>query len=352
MSKNDFPLKRIPLNPPKHSVLIVGVGSIGERHVRCFLQTGRAMVGIVEPNASLRSDVAKRYNIQYAYESMANALDNKSWSTAIICTPAQTHIPLAQQCIDASIPTLIEKPLAITSEDAHSLMLRSDLPRTGVAYVYRAHPALSAMRQAIHERQFGEPIQLIATSGQNFPTYRPTYASTYYAQHASGGGAIQDSLTHVFNSAEWLVGPITRIAVDAQHRILPGVEVEDTVNVMARHGNVMASYTLNQHQAPNEVTITVVCERGTARFEMHRTRWRSQTDPLGEWTDHDVTIASRDTLFERQAEVWLNAVEDKSEPLCSLEEGFQTLAVNEAALWSAENDCAWRDVAVLVATNK
>ena len=41
-----------------------------------------------------------------------------------------------------------------------------------------------------------------------------------------------------------------------------GVEVEDTVNLITRHGNVMASFTLNQHQPVNEFLITANCERG------------------------------------------------------------------------------------------
>ena len=331
-------------NPHIHRVLIVGGGSIGERHVRCFLQTGRATVGIVEPNDSIRSAVSERYRIKDVYQSLVDAIGNESWSTAVICTPAQTHIRLTNQCLDASLPVLIEKPLAITTYEAGSLVPRDDQTKVGVAYVHRAHPALSAMRHALREGQFGKPLQLVATCGQHFPTYRPAFASTYYAQHKTGGGAIQDALTHVFNSAEWLIGPITRIAVDAKHLALPDVEVEDTVHALARHGEVMASYTLNQHQAPNEVTVTVICERGTSRIEMHRSRWRSQTDPQGTWTDHDIAIGSRDTLFERQAEAWLNVVEDNAPPLCSLQEGLQTLAVNEASLWSVNNGSVWRDV--------
>ena len=52
-----------------------------------------------------------------------------------------------------------------------------------------------------------------------------------------------------------------------RHQVLDGVEVEDTVHLLARHGDVLASYCMNQYQAPNETSITVVCERGTAQFQ-------------------------------------------------------------------------------------
>ena len=329
----------------KQSVLIVGTGSIGERHARCFLNSGVSLVGIVEPNADTRGAVASRYNIGNTYSSLPDALEDEKWSTAVICTPAQTHLSLAEQCLDASLTVLIEKPLAINTREAHAFAMRCDSSKIGVAYVHRAHPALQDMRRVLNEGAYGRPLQLIANCGQHFPTYRPAYASTYYANHASGGGAIQDALTHIINSAEWLVGPITRIAVDAQHLALPDVTVEDTVHAIARHGDIMASYTLNQHQAPNEVSLTLVCEKGTLRLEMHRSRWRCQTVPKGEWRDHDFNIDTRDTLFNRQAESWLKAADAQTQPLCTLEEGLQTLAVNEAAIWSSQNQAAWRDVA-------
>ena len=46
-----------------HSVLIAGVGSIGERHLRCFQSTGRAEVSFVEVNPSLLATIAERYGV-------------------------------------------------------------------------------------------------------------------------------------------------------------------------------------------------------------------------------------------------------------------------------------------------
>ena len=42
-------------------LLVVGLGSIGERHLRCFAATGRACVSLCELNAELRLAIAERY---------------------------------------------------------------------------------------------------------------------------------------------------------------------------------------------------------------------------------------------------------------------------------------------------
>lgn len=115
-------------------------------------------------------------------------------------------------------------------------------------------------------------------------------------------------------------------------------------HILARHEDVLASYALNQFQSPNEITMTVICERGTARFEYHRHRWRRMLQPDGPWEDEVAVGLERDTLFVEQASRFLDAVERRGAPLCDLAEGVQTLRVNLAALKSVE--CrAWQDVA-------
>jgi predicted dehydrogenase len=192
------------------------------------------------------------------------------------------------------------------------------------------------MRAALLSGRFGKPVELVAVCGQHFPTYRPAYRDIYYKCRATGGGAIQDALTHILNAGEWLVGPISRLVADASHQVLAGVEVEDTVHLLARHGAVAASYALNQHQAPNEVTLTVVCERGKVRFEGHESRWRWMTAPGEAWHDEPHPALERDTLFVAQANQFLDAVEGKRPVACSLAEGAATLRVNLAALASAD----------------
>ena len=50
----------------KKKVLVVGTGSIGERHTRCILATNRAEVSICEINDNLRKKIADNYNIKIA----------------------------------------------------------------------------------------------------------------------------------------------------------------------------------------------------------------------------------------------------------------------------------------------
>ena len=319
------------------SVVVIGAGSIGERHLRCLVSTGRAQVGFVEVKADLRRQVAQKYPEVCAYQSMEQAFEAAP-DLAVIATPAPLHIMQATELAQRGVHVLIEKPLGVSMEGVERLIeaVQSRGVTAAVAYVYRAHPALGRMREALVTGRFGKVLEIVAVSGQHFPHYRPAYRQTYFTRREQGGGAIQDALTHLINAGEWLAGPVQRLAADAGHQALAGVDVEDTVHVLTRQGDTMGTYTLNQHQAPNETTITAVCERGTARFEMHRARWMWMEKPEQDWQEESFGPLERDELFVRQAHEFLDAAEGKRPPGCSLAEGVQTLKVNLAVMAAAE----------------
>src|SRR4051794_34990129 len=102
------------------SILIVGVGSIGERHLRCFKATGRVEVGLCELNPVLRKTVAERYQVANVFGELEPALEQKH-DAVVVCTPAHLHVPLALTIAKAGAHLFIEKPLSTSLEDISAL---------------------------------------------------------------------------------------------------------------------------------------------------------------------------------------------------------------------------------------
>ncbi|MBX3411988.1 MAG: Gfo/Idh/MocA family oxidoreductase [Pirellulales bacterium] len=327
----------------KASVLIVGGGSIGERHARCFLATGRSTVSVCDISETIRSRLAKQYPLTATYDSLAAALAAQP-TVVVVATPAHLHVSHARGALAAGSHVLIEKPLSISEQGLDELATEAASAKrcVGVAYVLRHHPGMQWLRQQLVQRQLGPPLQLVYVAGQDFPHFRPAYREIYYRDRATGGGAIQDALTHSLNAAEWLVGPTRRVAADAAHLHLEGVAVEDTVHVLSRMASergdeVLASFSLNQHQAPNESTLSVVCRDGLLRWEMHASRCFSMRRGDAAWTVHDLPLQERDTGFISQAHSFLDAVEGKSPVMTSLAEARTTLRTALAILDAADH---------------
>ncbi len=318
-------------------VLIIGTGSIGERHLRCFQATGLAEVSGCEPNAETRERISKTYRCPM-YGSTEQAWKSGDFDAAVICTPAQTHMPVAAECLERGLHLLIEKPLSISLDGVEGVVRLAQAKKraVGVAYVHRFILALIRTREILEQGMIGEVRQVSVESGQHFPTFRPAYRTIYYARHECGGGAIQDALTHLFHTISWLASPFRSVFAYAGHFVLEGVEVEDTVSVSGTLENgALASFSFNQFQAPNETVLSFHGPRGSIRTELHLGRVGIFLPGDAAWRWETVPQEERDAMFIRQANSFLDAIHGKAATLATLNDGLAILHVNRAALESA-----------------
>src|SRR3972149_467485 len=102
---------------PRRRVLVIGAGSIGARHVRCFQQTGRVEVVVCELNPQVREQVATQYGMAESFADLPAAMAAGA-EAAVICTPAQLHVPLAARLAETGMHLLIEKPLGTSTHGA------------------------------------------------------------------------------------------------------------------------------------------------------------------------------------------------------------------------------------------
>ena len=319
------------------NILIIGCGSIGERHLRCFLKTGRARVTACDTNAALLKKMAATYSVPVSDDwrkSLAAGFD-----AVVICTPAPFHVAMATLAMESGAHVLIEKPLSQSLEGVTELIATRDrLKRqAAVAYVLHVYPLLCEAREFLRRAEFGPVRQVSVVTGQSFPFFRPAYAQTYYRDRKMGGGAIQDALTHSVNWVESVVGPCESVLCDCAHLVLPDVEVEDTVHVSLRHGAVLSNFAMNQFQAPNETTMQFNAAGGSVKIELHQHRWGTCTAGTPGWVWREVAPLDRDGPFTLQANAFLDQLAGQPSRLCSLNAAAATLRFNLSALAAAES---------------
>src|SRR4051794_323006 len=97
-------------------VLVVGGGSIGERHVRCFQDIG-CTVAVCDTNAARLAEVADRYKLARTFPTIDLAA-REAWYGVVIATPANLHADHAAALIHSTEALLIEKPLCLSLADA------------------------------------------------------------------------------------------------------------------------------------------------------------------------------------------------------------------------------------------
>jgi predicted dehydrogenase len=320
-----------------HSILIVGGGSIGERHLRCFLKTGRVRASLCDANPAIVERLRSNYDVAATFADY-DAIDLSAYDSVVICTPAQLHIPMARRAVEAGCHVLCEKPLSTSLDGVDELdeAIRRKGVKFVVAYTHRSMPPMEEFRRRIHAGEIGQVKQVFAAWGQHFPTYRPAYRQIYYTDRATGGGALQDAVTHILNFVQWCMGPASSVYCQADHLVLEGVEVEDTAALILRFRDspAIGTIVLNQFQTNNSGVYEFAGTAGTLRFEMPG--WRVGVCKNEQWTWQEPRTFERDEFYIRQAELFLKTVDENAPPVCTLAEAADTLRTILAALQSAD----------------
>ncbi|WDR06204.1 Gfo/Idh/MocA family oxidoreductase [Devosia rhodophyticola] len=318
-------------------VLMIGAGGIARRHLKGYLQTGRAELAIVEPDSDKRSAVAAEFNLAAAHPTL-DEVPLAQFDLAVICAPAHVHVPLMRTCAQARLPFLVEKPLSVEREGVDEVVKLVDeqglLARVG--YVRRVGKEVQALRKQLLDGKIGALKLVYMNSSQEFPKYRPDYRETYYARPELGGGAILDAASHLFDLLIWIAGAPDQVMCMYDRLVLEGTQTEDTCLISIRfQSGVMANIVLNQFQKPNVATFEFIGTKGNLQLEQSRLHFAD--DDSGKWSEtHDymdgmVPTEAHQARFGLQAHAMLDALEGKPCELATLAEARQNLMIAHAA---------------------
>ncbi|NOZ22413.1 MAG: Gfo/Idh/MocA family oxidoreductase [Planctomycetes bacterium] len=320
---------------PDFSVLIVGGGSIGERHLRTFQQTGEVAASICEPREKKLRELRQKYSVAKAYADFDDA-PLSEFDAAVICTPPHLHIPMAIKAAEAGCHLLVEKPLSHSMDGVDDLiaLAREKNLTTGVAFVLRHTPLYTRMKEKLDSGIIGQVRLACIKSGQQFSKYRPDYRNTYFARKSMGGGSILDAVSHLLNYLEWCLGREHEVCCMYDHLSEMEIETEDCAFLTLRfEGNVIAQIEQNLFQKDYQLYLEFVGSEGTLRLggTLQQGAARPQigfcrSDDEG-WEIEPIPEYERDDTFTAQAQNFLNAIRGEEQIRTTLEEGRRTLKV-------------------------
>ncbi|SON50975.1 Gfo/Idh/MocA family protein [Vibrio tapetis] len=226
---------------------VIGLGNIATRHRR---------------NLKLRFPAAKLFSMSSSgriptesieccdelVSSIADIIKEKV-QLVIVASPAPFHAKHAIPLIKAGIPTLIEKPVTTTVEEAQLIQQAINYYQTPVAigYCLRYLPSALKLKELLAQRKIGTMYNAHIEIGQYLPDWRPNkdYRQCVSANKNLGGGALFE-LSHELDYTQWLLGPLT-----VQHAILRSsqelkLDVEDVADILTTNNeNVVTTIHLD-----------------------------------------------------------------------------------------------------------
>ncbi|HEX4995543.1 MAG TPA: Gfo/Idh/MocA family oxidoreductase, partial [Methylomirabilota bacterium] len=220
------------------SALIVGGGSIGKRHLRNLLATGRS-AAIVDPREDRRVEIANKHPEAKVYATLDDALAQGPYLSGFICLPTAYHLEPAMRLAQRDMHIFMEKPVSHSLDGIPALLdvieRRKLVGMTG--FCLRFFKPLQKAKELIEAGRVGRIVTARSFTGAYLPDWHPweDYRSFYMAKKAQGGGVLLDEC-HAFDWMQWLCGPITGVCSVVGTFSDLEVETDDVCEVIARFG--------------------------------------------------------------------------------------------------------------------
>lgn len=318
-------------------LLVVGCGSIGERHIRCLRTVGGTEVWACDPRPERLQQMRDLYQVAGGVQSMEQAR-LEDFDAALICTPTDQHIPQARAAAEAGCHLFVEKPISTTLDGVEQLIALCE--KTGrvlqVGYVFRHHPALKQAKSVLESGAIGPVHQAAIKVGFFIGKYRPDYARLYWAHAQTGGGVLMDA-THQVDYIQWLLGPILRVAAQRRHYVIDvDPDVEDAACLLFEFaGGAMAVASFNNFQPNYKHTLELNGTHGSIEWSYVENELRVYEERDRSWRTHQAEW-ERDDFYINQMRNFLAAMDGTEPPAVTGKDGLRALRVALAAKKAAD----------------
>jgi predicted dehydrogenase len=243
------------LAPQSHPPLRVAIVGLVHGHVHGFLAQYQhspeiEIVAVVEPDAQLRSAAATRYGFAQSkmFSDLEEMIANAHPQAVLVYTNTYDHRRVVELCARHGVHVMMEKPLAVSLEDALAMQKAA---QTGKIHVlvnyetswYRSNHAAYALA---HDGSLGAIRKVIVHDGHKGPKeigVEPEFLAWLTDPKLNGAGALFDFGCYGADLMTWLMDgqrPKTVTAVTQQIKPEIYSKVDDEATIILTYPKAQA----------------------------------------------------------------------------------------------------------------
>lgn len=342
------------------SIAVVGPGLIGLKHIEYIQKHPEAklcaiVAPITAPDHLHNIKTAKDFSVPL-FSSIKELLTTQTPDGIIISSPNKFHVEQAIECINANIPTLVEKPIAHSYNEGLKIveLVEKKSAKLIVGH-HRSHsPILAAAKNVITQNKLGRLVAILGSA----LFYKPTdyfLAGPWRTQ--TGGGPILINLIHEIGNYRYLCGEIKSVQAFSSNAIR-NFSVEDTVAINFQFENgalgtfmlsdVAASaksweLTSNENKSyPNyrdEDCYSISGTLGSLSIPTMRLKKYpcEGTQSWWKYFEEETIHVDRKDPLECQLTHFINVIKGTESPIVTAYDGLQNLLITEGIVKSAQS---------------
>ncbi|QAY59073.1 Gfo/Idh/MocA family oxidoreductase [Microbacterium protaetiae] len=245
-------------HPPAHRArtAIIGTGAIAHAHAEALrvLADRAELVAVVDVDVDRARAFAAQFGAATVYENAGQLLAHERLDLVHVCTPPQTHAPLAIQTLHAGVPVLVEKPTALSLREMDEIIAASDATRVPALTVFqhRFGAAAQRLRGLVAQGALGRP--LVATCETLWHRTADYFDLPWRGRwDIEGGGPTMGHGIHQFDLLLAVLGPWRRVSAFAARQVLP-TDTEDVSTAVVEFTSGALATVVNSIVSPRETS--------------------------------------------------------------------------------------------------
>ena len=319
-------------------VVIVGFGSIGQRHCKNLLDKSNAEIYLCTKHNLKNFKNNKRIqNLPSLEECLKKQPD-----IGLVCNTGNLHVETAIKLAKNNCHLLIEKQLSNSLKNITSLLslVKKNKLIKFMGFNLRFQPCLIKIKQVLSKNKIGRIIYIHAENGSYLPDWHPKedYRKSYPSRNTLGGGVVLTCL-HEIDYLYWLFGNIKEVSAIAGKFSDLKIDSEDLVSISLQFkNNIIAHVHLDFFQRPAERSCKIVGTKGTlfcdfnkntvSLYELNKKKWKEIMN-LKNYNINDMYVDEIKQL--------LKCIKTQKKSVNDIDQGLKTLKIALAIQKSAKS---------------
>lgn len=270
----------------EYKFALVGCGRIAKRHAELLsgVVSGAKLVAVCDINADKARAFGEKYGVEW-YQSMDEMMSRAQPDVVSVLTPSGMHRDHVLQLAPYGKHIVVEKPMALTLDDADAMISACDTHgcRLFVVKQNRFNVPVVKLREAMEKKRFGKLVM---------GTVRVRWCRTqaYYDMDAwrgtwaLDGGVLTNQASHHVDLLEWMMGDVESVFARSTTALV-NIESEDTaIAVLKFRNGALGCIEATTATRPKDLegSISILGEKGTVEiggFAVNQMKIWSFADP-------------------------------------------------------------------------
>ena len=315
---------------------IVGLGSIGRRHLRLISEI-RPDIKIIVVRSGHGSACDEEKMAVKITDSIGDAI-KEGIQAAIISSPATLHLKQSLELAKNGIHLLIEKPISHTSDRVKELLkiVNENRITIMVGYVLRYDLGAMKFKNWLDNKVKGKILHARIECGSYLPDWRPDqdYRKTVSALSELGGGVLLE-LSHEVDYLYWFFGKPKDVQAQIRNSGTLDINVEDQVDLLVTSEQ---GYCISVQIDFNRRHVERKCKVLTTEGELiwdavkQNVTWKGVNKEQFKYEYNN----ERNSIYRKQLEVFFDCIENDNDPIVTVKDGFNVISLIDAVRNSSE----------------